>query len=548
MRLVPFGDIAASVVPEAGEDRTPQRGQAVAAAIEAACIPGVLDVVAAPERVAVGFDPRRIPDLAAVGAAVIAAAERHMAAESEHLPATHVIPVAFDGADLEEVCGIHGLARRDLVAIHTGPSYTVEAVGFLPGFGYLHGLDDRLVTPRRATPRAIVPAGSVGIGGAQTGVYPFASPGGWNLIGRSGVELFDANRPRPAVFAVGDRVRFVEAEPADVPAPVADGRTTHRGGPPVDRSAAITVIQPGLFTTVQDLGRPGYRASGVPRSGAVDQVSLELANALVGNPPDAAAIECTLLGPTLRFDKAAVVALVGAGFPGLPAGRPVRVPAGTVIELGHATAGCRGYLAVAGGIAVEPVLGSRSTFVPAGLGGLSGRAFRAGDSLAVDDPIGAPLAEALPPALDSVRRPRVLRVLPGEHAGDFDESVWARMFRTSSRSNRMGVRLEGDSLRGVPADGSRPPLAAAGAMRSVPVFPGTVQVPPDGCPIILLADAQTIGGYPVFGHVITADLPIVAQLRPGDEVCWRPVSLGDAVAALRELQSALAACAEGPGR
>jgi len=378
-------------------------------------------------------------------------------------------------------------------------------------------------------------------------VYPCASPGGWHLIGRSPVRLFELTLPQPAILAVGDRVRFHEATAAEIPEDDAGGVEAGRDqAGPIDpaHASAITILQPGLFTTIQDLGRPGYRASGVPLSGAADRVSLAVANSLVGNPPGAAAIECTLLGPTLRFDKAATVALAGAAFPGLPGGRAIAVTAGTELALGHVTAGCRGYLAVAGGIDVPEVLGSRSTFVPAGLGGFAGRVLRAGDRLAAGESGAVTAASGgLPLQLATVRRPRVLRVVPGEHAEWFSDAAWGQTFRTSSRSNRMGVRLEGQPLAG--AEGVD--RAAAGSLRSIPVFPGAVQVPPDGGPIILLADAQTIGGYPVFGHVITADLPVAAQLRPGDEVCWQPVSLAEAQAAVREQQAAVAAFAGGQG-
>jgi antagonist of KipI len=344
------------------------------------------------------------------------------------------------------------------------------------------------------------------------------------------------------MLAVGDRVRFREASAAEIAALGQAAAEGVRELEPSDLEAtagAITMLQPGLFTTIQDLGRPGFRASGVPLSGAADRVSLAVANALVGNALGAAAIECTLLGPSLRFEQAATVALAGADFPGLPSGQPIHVAAGTEITLGHVTAGCRGYLAVAGGISVPAVLGSRSTFVPAALGGFAGRPLRAGDRLSVGEGGDDPRSPGVIPAqLDSARRPRMVRVVPGEHAEWFAEAAWGQSFRASSRSNRMGVRLEGEPLAAAHGGGAE---GRAGSLRSIPVFPGTVQVPPDGCPIILLADAQTIGGYPVFGHVIAADLPIVAQLRPGDEISWQPVSLAEAHAALREQQAAAAA-------
>jgi KipI family sensor histidine kinase inhibitor len=508
--------------------------RSAAEAIRGATIAGVVDIVLSPGRVTVAYDPLEIADCEAFRASVVAAAN---AADTDAATggAIHHIPVAYDGADIDEVCSLHGIDRRRFMAAHTEPDYLVEAIGFLPGFGYLTGLPARLATPRRNTPRLRVPAGAVGIGGGQTGVYPFASPGGWNLVGRTDARLFDPARPRPSLLQVGDRVRFVQA---DLPPTVAADAE-----PLVSRTskhhAAITVLAPGLFTTVQDLGRPGYRASGVPLSGAADPVSLRLANLLVGNVETAAALECTLLGPTLRFEQDAVIAIVGSPFPGFQTGQATRVAAGTVVALGHATQGCRGYFAIAGGIDVEPVLGSRSTLVAAGLGGLAGRPLAKGDVLAVGDmatraPRRQPLvaARGLSVGRD---RPGQLRVIPGEGAVFFGGDAWSRAYRTSSRSDRMGMRLDGEPLP-VPAD--------AGGRLSVAVFPGTVQVPPDGRPILLLADAQTIGGYPILGHVITADLPVAAQLRPGDEVCWKPVSLDEAHQALREREAMIAAIRE----
>lgn len=519
------GDTAVAVRIGGGSAaETLGRVRAAAEAVRAAAPPGMTDVVASPGRVTVAYDPLVVasPDrfreqVAAVIAAVPAAVGCR--------PVVHEIPVAYDGPDLAEVCRMHGLERSGFSAAHAEPEYLVEAIGFLPGFGYLSGLPEALATPRRATPRRVVPAGAVGIGGSQTGVYPCASPGGWNLVGRSNVRLFDVTRPRPALLAVGDRVKFVAADlpPAGQSMP-----------PPAEAgAAAITVVQPGLFTTIQDLGRPGHRAAGVPLSGAADRVSLRLANLLVGNPEGAAVIECTLIGPTLRFERDAVVALVGADFPGFPGGVATRVPAGAEIMLGHATAGCRGYLAVAGGIDVAPVLGSQSTLVVAGFGGLGGRPLRAGDTLAAGESRGPALRHR--PGEPRPRGPHTLRVIPGDEAEAFGPQAWRRTFRTSSRSDRMGVRLEGEPLAGA---------AAFAGMASVAVFPGTVQVPPDGQPIVLLTDGQTIGGYPVLGQVIAADLPKVAQLRPGDDVQLEEVTLAEAHTALRHQEAGIAAFRE----
>lgn len=527
MHCLPIGERALALCLNEAGLGTIGRVRAIAEAVAATQLPGVEEIVASPGRVTVAMELAAGGDMAAL-ANLLTTIASQAASTGDYAATTHEIPVAYDGPDREDVCGAHGIDRRRLIALHTEPEYVVEAIGFLPGFGYLAGLPESLATPRRATPRRRVPAGAVGIGGGQTGVYPFPSPGGWNLIGRSSVSLFDVMRSQPSLLAVGDRVRFVEAN-----LPPEDGEpSASPPSEPVPHAPAITVVQPGLFTTVQDLGRRGYRATGVPLSGAADSVSLRLANLLVGNPEDAAGIECTLLGPTLRFDRDATVALVGASFPGLLANRAVRVAAGTEITLGHATLGCRGSLAVAGGIDLPLVLGSRSTLVTAGFGGHAGRPLKAGDRLAVGKPHGrSRVIEAVPRSLVTVRRPCVLRVIPGEQAALAGAAIWSRPFRASSQSDRMGLRLDGEPVAGASHDGS---------MASVAVFPGTVQLPPDGRPIILLADAQTIGGYPVVGQVIEADLPLAAQLRPGEEVRLQATTVQEAREALREREAAFA--------
>ena len=313
----PVGDVAVAIrVGGSSAAETLGRVRRLADAVRAAAVPGVTDVVAAPGRVTVAYDPLLVTDPAAFGEAVAAAAGAAAEPGARGESLEHEIPVAYDGPDLEGVCALKGISRERLVAAHTEPEYLIEAIGFLPGFGYLAGLPSALAAPRRTTPRRLVPAGSVGIGGGQTGAYPFASPGGWNLVGRTDARLFDVARPRPALFEVGDRVRFVAAD-----LPVAAEAVAAPLPTVTDGAAAITVLQPGLFTTIQDLGRPGHRAAGVPLSGAADPVSLRLANLLVGNPEDAAAIECTLVGPTLRFEREAVVALVGGGVSWIPDGR-----------------------------------------------------------------------------------------------------------------------------------------------------------------------------------------------------------------------------------
>jgi antagonist of KipI len=283
----------------------------------------------------------------------------------------------------------------------------------------------------------------------------------------------------------------------------------------------IKVIRGGMLTTVQDLGRRGHRAEGVPLSGAMDGFALRVANLLVGNPEDTAALECTLVGPELVFSAPAMVVVTGAEFESVPGWRPFVVPAGGRLKLGAARHGCRAYVAIAGGWDIAPVLGSCSTYLRAGLGGFEGRALRDGDVLRAPE-VTRQMAghwridERIFPAYSPAPTVRVVR---GAHAEEFGGVLFDSEFKVMPQSDRMGLRLGGQRLARI---------GGAEELVSSAVAPGTVQIPPDGQPIILMADAQTIGGYPQAAHVISADLPLVAQLRPGDKLKFVEVPLNEA--------------------
>ncbi|MBL1087055.1 biotin-dependent carboxyltransferase family protein [Streptomyces actinomycinicus] len=282
---------------------------------------------------------------------------------------------------------------------------------------------------------------------------------------------------------------------------------------------AFVVVRAGALTTVQDLGRPGHAHLGVPRSGVLDPPAAALVNRLVGNPPGAAVLETTLDGCAVRPRSAVTVAVGGAPCPvrvgGRPAawGAPVVVPAGELLEVGAATAGVRSYVAVSGGIAVEPVLGSRATDLLSGLGPAP---LTDGTVL----PLGAP---AGPPArVDGTPQPRppaelVLRVTPGPRADWFTaqavRDLGTRAYRVSAASNRIGLRTEGPALE----------RARTGELPSEGMVLGAVQVPPDGRPVVFLADHPTTGGYPVIAVVRSADLPAAAQALPGTPLRFVPV-------------------------
>lgn len=300
---------------------------------------------------------------------------------------------------------------------------------------------------------------------------------------------------------------------------------------------AITVIRAGMLTTVQDLGRRGHRAAGVPVGGAMDAFALRLANLLAGNAEEAAALEFTLLGPELEFASDTTVAVGGGDFGALPLWEPVQVRAGERVKFSAARTGCRGYLAIAGGLDVPVVLGGRGTDLRAALGGFEGRALRDGDVLRAGE-IARRVAgrwhidERILPAYSAGPTVRVVR---GAQADEFGDTLLTAEFKVTPKSDRMGVRLAGPA---VARDNAR-------ELVSTTVAPGTVQVPPDGQPIVLMADAQTIGGYPQIAHVVSADLPLVAQLRPGDAMRFREVTLAEAHELVRVRERALAMLREG---
>lgn len=276
-------------------------------------------------------------------------------------------------------------------------------------------------------------------------------------------------------------------------------------------SGSFEVIKPGALTTIQDLGRPGFAHIGIPRSGAADRDSLRLANRLVGNDEGAAGLECTLIGPSLRFDSDAVIALTGAPIASnvdgeqLPLNTALSISAGSLLKLGSASGGLRSYIAVAGGLDAEPVMGSRASDL---LSGLGPDPLRAGDRVGFGDPTAsAPPIGAAPVA--APQEQPLLHVLPGPRADWFAEGALellaATAWEVSSESNRSGVRLAGGEL----------PRARSDELFSEGMVEGAIQVPASGRPIILLADHPTTGGYPVIAVLRSDDLGAAAQLRPG---------------------------------
>jgi antagonist of KipI len=440
----------------------------------------------------------------------------------------HEIPVAYggeDGPDLASVAAKRGLSEVEAVRLHSQAEYTVFMLGFTPGFPYLGLVPEALECPRRATPRVRVPAGSVAVAARQTGIYPSASPGGWHILGRTSVRMFDPRRDEPALVAPGDRVRFVPVR--DLPPPEPPLAPPPRAG-----TAVLEVLEAGLLTSVQDAGRAGYRRVGVSSAGPMDARAHAAANRAVGNPAEAAALECTVVGPRLAFlspvrfavagaDLGAVLERADLGSWPVPLGAGVLARPGNVLRFTGARAGGRAYVALQGGIDVPVVLGSRATDLSSAFGGFSGRALASSDRLAVCAAAAAGLsARESPPELPA--RSVTVRVVLGPQADHFDErereAFLGSPWRVSATSDRVGCRLEGLSLR----------HAGPAEILSDGMVPGSIQVPPDGQPIVMMADGPTTGGYPKIATVVSRDLPLVGQLVPGQgEVRFEAVRIED---------------------
>lgn len=512
-----------------------------------------------------------------------------------------VIGVHYDGPDLIAVAESLGITTAEVIRRHTGQRWRVDFTGFAPGFGYLVGEHDDLTVPRRAEPRPQVPAGAVGLAGRYSGAYPRTSPGGWQLIGHTDLDLWDPDRDPPALLRPGTTVRFQALRGLRGPTTPTDNLLTQPSGPaahptepdgrtepvhdedpeceppeivdagsgrysgPVRRTGCfgaghddggrIRVLRVGAAATIQDLGRPGYAALGVATSGAADRAALRLANRVVGNPDGAAGIEILLGGLWLEALEPLTVAVTGAplriraGDPGkgigskafrdYGVGTAIELAPGEQLRLGAPTAGLRSYLAIAGGIAAPPVLGSRATDTSIGLGpqplwpGTELAAVpraepRLSAAAGLDDskPDRGQPDDSFPhrSSPDGDRpgggiawtEPQVLRILPGPRADWFADNAFAQLtgaqWTVSPQSDRVGVRLIGPELARV----------VHTELPSEPMVRGSIQVPPNGQPVIFGADHPTTGGYPVIAVVIDADTDLLAQLRPGRAVRLRP--------------------------
>lgn len=509
---------------------------ALLASLRAEPIAGIEELVPAARTLLVSFRPAAI----AADELVRRIGQRSLDARETRVDKRIEIPVRYDGEDLAEVAGLLGITPEEVVRRHTGSDYTVAFTGFAPGFAYLSGGHPSLNVPRRAVPRTRIPAGAVGLAGSFSGVYPQASPGGWQIIGITDAPMWDLSRAAPALPALlqpGDTVRFVDVTAQPHAAPVAVAAAAAPSQPvAAPGGCAFEIRVAGLQALLQDGGRHGQAKQGVSASGAMDQRSLQAANRLVGNASDMACLELAYGGFQLACRGDAVVAVTGADGPVtltradgtqslLPRYQPIALADGDVLALGEPRAGIRSYLAVRGGFGVAPVLGSLSTDTLARIGP---PAVAAGDVLPVRAVSAGALvgsAEQPPGDLPTVQQEVVLDIVLGPRTDWFTPEAVALLcsqpWTVTPQSNRVGIRLAGEV-----------PLARANhaELPSEGTAYGALQVPPSGQPVLFLADHPLTGGYPVIASVATHHLDRAGQIPVNARVRFNPIAAPGPVA------------------
>jgi antagonist of KipI len=472
------------------------------------------------------------------------------------------IPVQYGGEygpDLNEAATIANLnSPKDVCDIHSSGNYRVYFLGFTGGFPYMGGLPKELTSvPRLSTPRLSVPKGAVGIAAGQTGVYTLSSPGGWYLIGKTFMNLFNPYNDPPSLLQPGDEIKFVPTVIEELDQQHEVVVDENKDLIETMKSPCIKIISSGPMTTVQDIGRSGYGRYGVSRSGAADNLAIRMGNALLGNQESSACLEVAMGGLVLQcLERPIHLALTGANCNAtiqrsMLLGAPpemVRINEtftlrpGDELALGYAKDGARTYLCIQNGFDVPYVLGSRSTDIRAKLGGVNGRILIPGDILGCvqdnstnEDSMFVPLRSVYDPMLGR-RHERgeinwKLRVLAGPGNPEKDQASFkiperhsaldtlvnnSHRFQVTPRSDRMAVCISIMDEKDNEGSLKKSKLLVGGQQMSEACVSGTIQLPPDGNPVILLAEHQTTGGYSVPCIVIQADLWQVGQMRPGD--------------------------------
>ncbi|UJW77405.1 5-oxoprolinase/urea amidolyase family protein [Rhizobium sp. SL42] len=528
MRILPVS-LTVLLVELADLDET----LALFASLEADPVDGIVEMVPAARTLMIRFRPEKLT------AERLAAniATRDLSARITPSDILVEIPVIYDGEDLADVAELTGLSVEDVIRRHTDSTFTVAFCGFAPGFGYLVGGDPALQVPRRQSPRTKIPAGSVALAGAFSGVYPQNSPGGWQIIGTTPEKMWDLSRDPPALFQPGHRVRFIDLakKTGATTAPssnVASIPTSDAAqAAPLDNDLTFTVLAAPVPALFQDLGRFGQTGQGVSSSGALDQGALKAANRVVGNPAATPVLEIILGGFSFEVSGRAVFAIAGAPCPitirdisgrsiVAEAYQPIALEAGDVVTLGQAPKGMRSYLSVRGGFAVKPVLGSASTDTLAVVGP---DPVTAGAVLTFNQDASNLTSVSLtevpafdPPAFGDVV---TLDVIMGPRGDWFTETgiatLSSQLWQVTPQSNRVGIRITGDVALERKDKAELPSEGTA---------TGAIQVPHSGQPVLFLADHPLTGGYPVIGTVAEYHLDLAGQIPVGAQIRFRPVT------------------------
>jgi len=447
------------------------------------------------------------------------------------------IPVCYDdefGIDLKTIAGKKNISPDEIVRIHYSKTYHVFMLGFLPGFAYMGEVDEKIAVSRHQQPRKKIDAGSVGIAGKQTGIYPLSSPGGWQIIGRTPLKLFDApvytsgndneSSAHLTLLQPGDMVNFYPINRQEY-LTIQNEAAGRDGAPSLSTgksSPGMTILKAGLLDTVQDGGRYGYQHLGINPGGAMDVFSFRKANILAGNKPGVAALELFFPAAEILFEQDTLAAVAGANFePEINGNKtkinyPFFIRKGDVLRFRKPVSGNCCYLALHGGLDVVQWLGSASTNIKATAGGFCGRALKKGDVLSFH-PFTSPPKNGdinMPFNIPDLFAPEdeKLFVVEGKEweslMPDSKKIFLEEPFTITADADKMGYRLSGHPLY----------RSTHEEIVSSAVTCGTIQLLPDGRLIILMADHQTTGGYPAIAHVITAHHSRLAQKRPGDKI------------------------------